>query len=165
MIKKPFDPQKNKSFSPVEFSISDSLSLDNDRFVENRKIHPHKSIKKSKTISLHPLNHESLIKKAVALEESGVYRFATSRNVSVQPVSHGTWSSKDNISTWKLNLKSSGARSINLTFSEFNLPEGAALSIANDEDNARPILFTARDNDAHGQLWTCLLYTSPSPRD
>ena len=159
LIKKPFAPKKNKSFSPVEFSISESLSLDNDRFVENRKIHPHKSINKSKTISLPPLNHEPLIKKAVVLEESGVYRFATSRNVSVQPVSHGTWSSTDNISTWKFNLKSSGARSINLTFSEFNLPEGAALSIANDEDNSRPIVFTARDNDAHGQLWTPLFKT------
>ena len=159
LIKKPFDSQKNKSFLPVEFSISESLSLDNDRFVENRKIYPHKSINKSNTISLPPLHHEPLIKKAVALEESGVYRFATSRNVSVQPVSHGTWSSKDNISTWKFNLKSSGARSINLTFGEFNLPEGAALSIANDEDNSRPILFTARDNDAHGQLWTPLFKT------
>ena len=142
LIKKPFAPTKNKSFLPVEFSISESLSLDNDPFVENRKIHPHKSINKSKTISLPSLQHEPLIKKAVALEESGVYRFATSRNVSVQPVSHGTWSSTDNISTWKFNLKSSGARSINLTFSEFNLPEGAALSIANDEGNSRPILLS-----------------------
>ena len=111
------------------------------------------------TINLPPLDHESLITKAIELEKNGVFRFATSRNVSIKPRKNGSWINRKNTSTWEFKIKSKGAKSLNLTFADFYLPEGASLSIAKDHKNSRPIVFTSVDNDSHGQLWTPLFRT------
>ncbi len=66
----------------------------------------------------------------------------------------GTWSREGDDAVWRLRLHSPNARSINLGFTNYRLPEGASLTLAsaNGQDRIRP--FTAADNKPHGQLWT-----------
>ena len=58
------------------------------------------------TINLPPLDHESLITKAIELEKNGIFRFATSRNVSIKPRKNGSWINRENTSTWEFKIKS-----------------------------------------------------------
>ena len=110
-------------------------------------------------VHLSSINHEPLIKKAISLEEKGIFRFATSRNVNIKPTTHGTWTHKNNNSNWKFGVRSEGAKSINLAFEEFNLPEGASLSLVKVERGSRHVKFTSKDNENHGQLWSPLFKT------
>ena len=107
-------------------------------------------------IELPSIDHKPLIRKALRLEERGISRFATSRNVNIRPVTHGAWTVDRHMSHWTLDIKSKGAESLNLAFTEFHLPENSSLQIDSITDNSGPIHFTESDNEDHGQLWTPL---------
>ena len=135
-----------------QLANSDDFLLKNN--TEKNKIFTAKN-----KVQLSSINHEPLIKKAISLEEKGIFRFATSRNVNIKPTTHGTWTHKNNNSNWKFGVRSEGAKSINLAFEEFNLPEGASLSLVKVERGSRHVKFTSKDNENHGQLWSPLFKT------
>ena len=114
----------------------------------------------SKNIVLSSLDHEKLQQEAILLESERIYRFAYPREVDVTPESHGQWTEMGDNLNWNLSLKSKGAESINLGFTDFFLPEGAVLDIMGQSIDAKPITFTSADNDKHGQLWTPLFWAS-----
>jgi lysyl endopeptidase len=106
-----------------------------------------------------PLDLEPIRQAAERYEETGVYRFAHGIRVSLTPANAGTWSDgADGQRIWRLSVSSPGAVSLNLGFERYAMPEGGTLTIRSAEDDAGPgtRIFTARDNEEHGQLWTPL---------
>jgi hypothetical protein len=82
-------------------------------------------------------------------------RFAIPDPVFIIPDTDGVWEQLDGAtSVWRLRVSSPGALSLNLGFTHYDMPEGGRLHIyASDFSQVlRP--FTARDNAAHGELWT-----------
>ncbi|MEM9928206.1 MAG: hypothetical protein AAF840_00170, partial [Bacteroidota bacterium] len=82
-------------------------------------------------------------------------RFAVPIPTKIRPTTHGSWTEAGGISTWRTRISSPGAKTLNLGFSEYNLPEGAALYIVTEEERLGP--FTPADNEDHNQLWTPLV--------
>lgn len=86
-------------------------------------------------------------------------RYAIPNAVNISPTTSGTW---ENVidqagalrSVWRLRVGCDNAVSMNLGFTEYHLPRGAALYIYTPDfaHVIRP--FTEADNADHGQLWT-----------
>ena len=86
-------------------------------------------------------------------------RYAIPNPVNISPTTSGTW---ENVidqsgalrSVWRLRVGCDNAVSMNLGFTEYHLPRGAALYIYTPDfaHVIRP--FTEADNADHGQLWT-----------
>lgn len=86
------------------------------------------------------------------------YRFAVPRDVHVTPDDMGTWEVQfDGSLLWRLRVGGRDAHSLNLGFSEFELPEGASLTIRASDGSHSIRPFTAADNAPHGELWTPVL--------
>ena len=94
-------------------------------------------------------------------EEMGLApRFALTEPVNITPDTDGTWEVLDSrFDLWRLRITSPGALSINLGFTDYRLPVGARLAIyaadaVGPADPRGVRIFTDRDNEAHGELWT-----------
>lgn len=81
--------------------------------------------------------------------------FAITIPTTIRPTTHGNWVEEGNTSIWRTRISSPGARTLNLGFSEYNLPLGGELYLLSPEERFGP--FTAADNEDHNQLWTPLL--------
>ena len=97
----------------------------------------------------------------LAREEAGLApRYAVSNEVSITPSNHGTWENlEDGRLLWRLRVQAPQARSINLGFGRYFMPEDGRLFVysADQTQIVRP--FTAADNEDHGELWTPVLAT------
>lgn len=88
-------------------------------------------------------------------------RFAIPNVVQMTPENTGVWSNMPNgRRRWTLDINCENARSMNLGFTRFVMPEGGELVFraADAQMAVRP--FTAADNASHGQLWTPPLNTN-----
>ena len=88
------------------------------------------------------------------------YRFGQNLYVNLNPSNSGTWDVvKEEYQVWRLGIESPGARSINLMFDQYQLPEGAKLYIY--DLNYEKVLgaFTHRNNQDDGQFATDLIYS------
>lgn len=82
-------------------------------------------------------------------------RFATPLNVDVDIERDGSWDYLPNGDrVWRLLIESPGAKNLNLAFSTYALPEGAALYLYNPETGYSEGPFTAADNKIHGEFWS-----------
>ncbi len=87
-------------------------------------------------------------------------RFAVPENTWLTPEDNGTWEDLDDrYQIWRTRITASGALSLNLGFTGYNLPKGARLSIypadvMGPEDYRGFLTFTNQDNEDHGELWT-----------
>ena len=82
-------------------------------------------------------------------------RYAALLPVDLNPDRVGSWESlAGGDLLWRLRIHSAGARSINLGFTEYFMPEGGRLFIYSMDRKHVHRPFTAADNEAHGQLWT-----------
>ena len=81
--------------------------------------------------------------------------FAAVLPVKIRPTTHGSWTTEGNVSVWRTRISSPGAHSLNLGFSEYNLPAGAELALYAGAERLGP--FTAADNEVHNELWTPML--------
>jgi len=112
-------------------------------------------------VELAPLELEAVLKEDLAREAEALPpRFAVPHEVRLVPGSAGTWENLDPLTLlWRLRVRSLGARSLNLGFEQFRLPEGASLHLysADRQHVVRP--FTAADNESHGELWTPVVRT------
>lgn len=79
-------------------------------------------------------------------------RFAVPIPTKIRPTTHGVWSENGANSIWRMRISSPGAETLNLGFSEYNLPEGADLSIVSGSEKLGP--YSAADNEVHNELWT-----------
>ncbi|MEN0019868.1 MAG: trypsin-like peptidase domain-containing protein [Planctomycetota bacterium] len=81
-------------------------------------------------------------------------RYAIRNEVDIRPETHGVWTDAGKHMRWQMRFRCENAISLNFGFTEFELPEGATLTIreADGEREIRP--FTSADNNVHRQLWT-----------
>ncbi len=86
-----------------------------------------------------------------------VYQYAEPRAVDIQPENAGEWATQGDRWIWTVDVASPGAKSINLGFTEYEMPEGAALRIRSHQTGHSIGPFTISDNEAHGQLWTPIM--------
>lgn len=105
------------------------------------------------------LDHHALLSSARNEEKKGRFFFAVARETPVAPHLDGHWQVEGDHAHWCYHLRSIGAHSLNLAFSEFHLPAAATLTLSDPSGRASPIVFTARDNDDHDQLWTPVFET------
>ncbi|MBB4078916.1 subtilisin-like proprotein convertase family protein [Lewinella aquimaris] len=81
--------------------------------------------------------------------------FAVALPVHLSPGTDGKWSTDRGRAIWHLRISSPGAKSLNLGFTDFRLPEGAQLYLSTADNRFGP--FTAADNEDHAQFWSPLL--------
>ncbi len=81
--------------------------------------------------------------------------FAIPIPVKIRPASSGTWDEEGTTSIWRTRISSPGAHTLNLGFSEYNLPAGAELFLVTPTERFGPM--TSADNEDHNQLWTPML--------
>lgn len=136
----------SESVEPISFSHSSELS-------------------KAQLFLLEPLDNKKLLLRDSQKRNTRVLaRFAEPRAVSIKP-SKDTWdyvSSSNEAYTedmyvWRKVIKSPGARSLNLGFGRFVMPEGGSLHMYTPGGENLVRAFTAEDNEEHGQLWTPML--------
>jgi len=81
------------------------------------------------------------------------FRFAYPFEVDLTPDNSGEWLQGENgFYIWKLNIHSAGAKSLNLIFDEFCLPENARLFIYSETENHILGAFTSFNNKASGKF-------------
>ncbi|MCH2133033.1 MAG: hypothetical protein MK116_04700 [Phycisphaerales bacterium] len=85
-------------------------------------------------------------------------RFAVSRDVSVTPMTHGTWElMPDGRMLWRLVVHAKGSKHINFAFEDWGLPDSATAWIASLDGRwvLQPV--TSADNINDGELWTAIV--------
>lgn len=86
------------------------------------------------------------------------YRFGYNHTVNLNPDNSGVWTTlEDSSRLWRLGVKSEGALSINLTFDNYKLPDGANLFIYNEDKTHVIGAFTSCNNQEHRHLATTLI--------
>jgi lysyl endopeptidase len=110
-------------------------------------------------LSTPSVDHERLKMEDIDTWQPGQpLRFAESFKVRITPESHGSWSElADGTAVWRLRIGSPKAKSINLGFSQYRMPEGGELRIAASKGRTALRPFTAADNQDHGELWTPII--------
>ena len=107
-------------------------------------------------IALPPLNNEALKKKEAQRRIAHLPpHFATKRQVNINPSTHGHWEipAKDTL-LWSLEVRSPGALSLNLGFSEFKLPHQAQFYLYAPATGQTIGPLTANDNEPHNQFFS-----------
>ena len=104
-----------------------------------------------------PLQHNAALR---AREEANrkpnrPQQFAVSLPVQFSPTTAGRWLERKGQAVWQLRVRSPGAESLNLGFTDYRLPPGAELYLATESVRYGP--FTAADNADHAQFWSPLL--------
>ncbi|MEP0547962.1 MAG: proprotein convertase P-domain-containing protein [Rhodothermales bacterium] len=95
---------------------------------------------------------------AARATEPRPFRFAEPFEVALTTGSAGTWETLDDgTRVWRLVIASGDAYSINLGFSRFRLPDGAALWLYPAGEAPHFRAFTAADNEEHGELWSPII--------
>jgi lysyl endopeptidase len=85
----------------------------------------------------------------------GPLRFAEPLTTEITPKTHGTWETLDDgTQLWRLRIRSAKALSINLGFTTYRMPSGGELFVYAPGYESVIGPFTAKDNAAHGELWT-----------
>ena len=112
--------------------------------------------KKMPALDLEKLRREDVLRERNHLPT----RFAAKIAVDYTPSNSGTWETLDaDNKIWRLRITSPGAKSLNLGFTRYKMPQGGRMLVyptaMKPGDNLRQVrTFTAADNESHGQLWT-----------
>ncbi len=82
-------------------------------------------------------------------------RFAIPNPTLILPDTHGVWTAPNaDTLVWRLRIASPGARSLNLGFGVYSMPEGGQMLIYAVDGSRVLRPFTSDDNELHGELWT-----------
>ncbi|MGD9930268.1 MAG: trypsin-like peptidase domain-containing protein [Mangrovibacterium sp.] len=82
------------------------------------------------------------------------FRFAHAIPVSLNPMNSGNWYEMEGIRVWQLRVTSPGAKSLNVIFDRFHLPDGARLFLYSADKSDVIGAFTSANNKASGKLAT-----------
>jgi hypothetical protein len=130
---------------PKSFSLEDKSLKDIDRKV------------------LKEIDPESLIKedlkydKVQTRQRPRPLRFAVAEDVKFDMNNSGTWQDIQDGRIWRLIIKSPGAKSLNLGFTRFDLPEGVKLWIYDTKFKHIEGPFTSNHRSQHGRFWTSII--------
>ncbi len=107
-------------------------------------------------LEMEPLNNKQLYKDEMAKRKKGrANHFAHNFQVNKSSEEIGTWTTLDDGSmVWRLRVTSNKARSLNLGFSQYNMPRGGSMIIYTPDLETILGPFTPSDNEEHEQLWT-----------
>lgn len=101
-------------------------------------------------------NNDLLMAKEEEADRPGrAPEFAVNIPVKVRPGTSGAWDQEGATSIWRTRISSPGAYTLNLGFSEYNLPDGAELFLVTPTERFGPM--TSADNEDHNQLWTPMM--------
>ena len=102
------------------------------------------------------VNVAELLAEDAEEEKLGVpMRFGYPFEVSYNMLNSGTWETLPNgWRTWRLEIEAPGAKSINLVYDNFWLPEGAEFFIYSADRQHQIGAFTAQNNKEHGEFAT-----------
>jgi hypothetical protein len=125
-------------------------------------------LKEEKAGFINPLNWETMpqVNIDVLIEEDRVFdtiraipfRFGKNIDVNINTKNAGTWSYfNDGSKLWQLGIQSKGAVSLNFTFENYILPEGAKLFIYSPDGKHVIGAFTSLNNQDDGFFATTLL--------
>jgi len=82
-------------------------------------------------------------------------RFAVEHAVDISPDTHGVWEQvSESMIAWRLRVRCGNALSLNFGFDRYRMPEAGRLYIYETAGDRAIRPFSARDNAAHGELWT-----------
>lgn len=85
-------------------------------------------------------------------------QFATAILLQLTPFTNGNWEVLPNGNAlWRLRIFSKGAYSLNLGFSQYQMPTGGSLLLYSIDKQQILGPFTPTDNEAHKQLWTPMI--------
>lgn len=100
-------------------------------------------------------DNQALLDQEMEERQSGrPPRFATPISVRINPAKEGRWNIIGLVAVWRLRLYSPGAHSLNLGFSQYQMPEGGKLYLYDPGKTQKRGPFTPADNESHNQLWT-----------
>ncbi|GAB4251726.1 MAG: hypothetical protein Kow0027_15900 [Saprospiraceae bacterium] len=104
-------------------------------------------------------DNEALLDEELNRRGPGVApRFAVNIPVDISPENAGTWDyTATGHAVWRLRIFSEGAKSLNLGFTRYQMPEGGSLILYSPSGNEVQGPFTPADNEEHEQLWTPVL--------
>ncbi|MEK7257631.1 MAG: proprotein convertase P-domain-containing protein, partial [Bacteroidota bacterium] len=85
-------------------------------------------------------------------------KFAEVIPVEISPATHGDWELTGNgNAVWRLRIFSKSAKSLNLGFTKYVMPQGGSLILYSPDFQHIQGPFTPSDNEEHEQLWTPVL--------
>ncbi|MBA3898603.1 MAG: T9SS type A sorting domain-containing protein [Bacteroidetes bacterium] len=100
------------------------------------------------TIEMHGFDVETMLREDSQLNQKiGPYRFGENFETGISLSNSGNWHNFDDGRIWQLAIQSKGAYSINLTFADFFIPEGASLYIYSEDREMAIGAFTNLNNN------------------
>jgi subtilisin-like proprotein convertase family protein len=101
-------------------------------------------------------DNQSLLEEELNRRGPGIApRFAVTMAVDITPESFGDWEQLPNgNSVWRLRLRSAGAHSLNLGFTQYLMPDRGTMILYSPDGKRVMGPFTPSDNETHEQLWT-----------
>lgn len=116
-------------------------------------------LSKVELIQMPLLDNKTLLEAELARRRPGIApRFAQVLPVDIKPQTHGNWEYKENgKAIWRLRIRSTGAYSLNLGFTQYRMPEGGRLILYSPDYQKVMGPFTPADNEEHAELWTPVL--------
>lgn len=115
------------------------------------------------TLQLTALDEAKARAEDALAEKIAPVRYAVGRTTAIDALAvgkaaQGLWQSlPDGRALWRMAVVVPHARSIDLGFTRFFLPHGAALYVSNADRSMVRGPYTDADNEVHGQLWTPLV--------
>ena len=126
---------------------------------DNRLAQGLQTLSSVEKISLPALDNDVLLQKEMERRQPGLPpKFAESFEVNITPTTHGNWETDSNGNlVWRLVIHSKNAKSLNLGFTNYHMPEGGSLLLYSTDYQHIIGPFTPSDNEEHEQLWTPVL--------
>ena len=115
------------------------------------------SFKSKAVVTLPALDNVLLLKKSIASSNKNQlkpFRFAEPVAVSLNTENAGTWTMIDDYRIWQLVIVSPDAKSLNLIFDRYHLPEGARLFLFSSDRSDILGAFTSKNNKQSGTFAT-----------
>jgi subtilisin-like proprotein convertase family protein len=105
------------------------------------------------------LNNQTLLDAELQRRGPGIApKYAENMEVDIRPDTHGNWEDlSDGNSVWRMKIESAGAKSLNLGFTKYIMPDGGTLILYSPNYDRVMGPFTPADNEEHEQLWTPVL--------
>jgi hypothetical protein len=115
------------------------------------------SLKSKSVVSLPAVNNDLLLKNSIAKSNENrlkPFRFAEPLAVNLTSQNSGQWFVLDDYKVWQLIITSSGAKSLNLIFDHYKLPEDGRLFLFSADRRDLIGAFTAKNNKPSGTFAT-----------
>ena len=137
------------------FFLTTLLFSQNDPRISKTKT----SLAEVERIVLPKQDNEALLQEELKRRGPGIApRFAVNIPVDISPANHGTWDfTASGHAVWRLRIFSEGAKSLNLGFTKYQMPQGGSLVLYAPDGHEVMGPFTPADNEEHEQLWTPVL--------